>query len=208
MLVRACRQGVEWQQSGLPFVRIAVNVSAVQLIRRGFAEFVASILKETGLDPNLLELEITESAMMSNMQDAIHEIVSLRKAGVKISIDDFGTGYSSLSYLKNLPVDTIKIDRSFICDLDGVAGGGAAVVGAIIALAHSLDLSVVAEGVETQMQFDTLAALECDVVQGYLLHRPLPANAISKLLTCHDSVVELSNNRKFSFVNFESHMIV
>jgi diguanylate cyclase (GGDEF)-like protein len=182
VLREACRQNVEWRQSGLIPARIAVNVSTVQLVRHGFADYVAAVLAETGLDPELLELEITESAMITSMSDVIHEMKGVRELGVKISIDDFGTGYSSLSYLQNLPVDAIKIDRSFVRELDTGSASGGSVVRAIIALAHSLKLMVVAEGVETRAQFDALSALRCDIAQGYLLHRPLPAPAVAQLL--------------------------
>jgi EAL domain-containing protein (putative c-di-GMP-specific phosphodiesterase class I) len=120
--------------------------------------------------------------MMTNFEGVLHELKSLRNLGVKISIDDFGTGYSSLSYLQTLPVDTIKIDQSFIRELQAGRGTGVSVVRAIIALAHSLNLMVVAEGVETQAQFDILSSLQCDVIQGFLLHRPMPANAVMGLL--------------------------
>ena len=186
VLRRACLQSVEWQRSGLAPTRIAVNVSTVQLVRPGFCQFVAAMLDETGLSPALLELEITETAMLTNLEDVVREIERLRKLGLRISIDDFGTGYSSLSYLQNLPVDAIKIDRSFIGALDRGSGGGTSIVSAIITLAHGLNLTVVAEGVETQAQLETLAALKCDLIQGHLLHCPSAASAVSQTLARRD----------------------
>jgi EAL domain-containing protein (putative c-di-GMP-specific phosphodiesterase class I) len=134
---------------------VAVNLSVRQLLQKDFAASVEAVLADTGLPPHLLELEITESTLMENAQDTLAALHRLHSLGVRLSIDDFGTGYSSLSYLKRFPVDIIKIDRSFVCDVPQDADDGA-IISAIIALAHSLRLEVVAEGVETQAQLDFL----------------------------------------------------
>jgi EAL domain-containing protein (putative c-di-GMP-specific phosphodiesterase class I) len=134
------------------------------------------------MDCAYLELEVTESSMMDNMKEAITEIEKVRALGVKTSIDDFGTGYSSLSYLQKLPVDSVKIDRSFIRDLNEASQNAISVVRAIITLAHNLNLKVIAEGVENEAQMEILIDLNCDVVQGYLLHKPLHADDVRKVL--------------------------
>src|ERR1700722_7627019 len=134
------------------------------------------------MNPVFLELEITESAMIDAMDDAIRKMRELRRLGIRISVDDFGAGYASLSYVQSLPIDTIKIDRSFIEQLDGDYRSAKSLVEGIIALAHNLKLTVVAEGVETEAQFETLAALRCDVIQGFLLYHPLPARTVEPLL--------------------------
>ncbi len=189
-LRRACRQCVEWRAAGLSKVRIAVNVSTVQLSRPDFVAVVAAVLAETGMDPQFLELEITESGRIHAMHDAIRKMRELRKLGIHISVDDFGSGYSSLSYMQDLPIDTIKIDQSVIQPLDGDSGSAKSLVQSIIALAHNLQLTVVAEGIETEAQFETLAKLRCDVIQGFLLHRPLSVRNVERLLRPADSCVE------------------
>jgi diguanylate cyclase (GGDEF)-like protein len=182
VLRRACRHAVEWSRAGYAAARVAVNVSALQLMRPDFADTVAQVLEETGMDPGMLELEVTESAMIRNLSHAVEQIEVLRGSGVSFAVDDFGTGYSSLSYLRNLPVDTLKIDRAFVCELDKGVENCDSIVRAIISLAHSLGMRVVAEGVETEAQFLTLASLGCDLFQGYLLARPLPATRLGLLL--------------------------
>ena len=139
------------------------------------------VLEETGLPADRLELELTESQLLDDIDNAINISRQLRALGVKLAIDDFGTGYSSLSYLKRFPVDYVKIDRSFISELDQV-GEDSAIVRAIIAMVHSLELKVVAEGVETQAQADFLKAHGCDEMQGYLISRPVPPEEFVKLL--------------------------
>jgi EAL domain-containing protein (putative c-di-GMP-specific phosphodiesterase class I) len=134
------------------------------------------------MDAASLELEITESSMMDNMNDAVREFEKLRALGIKISIDDFGTGYSSLSYLKMLPVDSVKIDRSFIRDLGESSQGAISLVRAVIALAHGLNLKVVAEGVETEEQMSILTHLNCDLIQGFLFYKPLNAELAGEIL--------------------------
>jgi diguanylate cyclase (GGDEF)-like protein/PAS domain S-box-containing protein len=173
-LRRAVEDYLRWRAAGLPAVRIAVNVSPLQLRNRGF---VAEIERATGVDPRAaagLELEITESLIMENVSHNVDTLKAIRAMGVTIAIDDFGTGFSSLSYLSKLPVDTLKIDRSFIVDM--TAGpDGTSLVSTIISLAHSLKLKVVAEGVETEDQSRLLRLLHCDEMQGYLFSRPVPA---------------------------------
>ncbi len=151
--------------------RVAVNVSAIQFRRNDFASLVSTVLAETGLEPSRVELELTESVVMHDATESIHEMKRLRDLGVRVAIDDFGTGYSSLNYLQRLPVDTLKIDRSFVNEI-GRTHDRVTLVQPIIALAHSLGMEVVAEGVETEEQLAFLRELGCDFVQGYLLGRP------------------------------------
>ncbi len=172
VLQEACRQNRAWQDAGMPKLRVAVNLSARQLRDNGFVPLVMQILAETGMDPNYLELELTESVLMGDSSDTVYKLLRLKELGISISIDDFGTGYSSLSYLKHLPIDTIKIDRSFIRDIVNDADD-AAIVDAIVAMTHSLKLNVIAEGVETRAQLDFLQQRNCHQVQGYYFARPL-----------------------------------
>jgi diguanylate cyclase (GGDEF)-like protein len=174
VLRTACAQLQSWLKSGLPSMRVAVNLSVKQLLQKDIAQIVESVLKETGLPPHLLELEITESTLMEHAQDTLEALHRLRDLGVRLSIDDFGTGYSSLSYLKRFPVDIIKIDRSFVRDVPHDADDASIVTG-IIALAHSLRLEVVAEGVETASQLGFLRERSCDLMQGYYLSQAVPA---------------------------------
>ena len=176
VLNNACQEMARWMEAGLPPLRIAVNVSARQLHRRDFCETVASVLTTTGLPPELLELEITESSVMENPQEAIHILERLGRMGVTLAIDDFGTGYSSLAYLKLFPIDHLKIDRSFVADIEHDLNDRAIAFGTI-ALAHSLGLRVIAEGVETEDQLELLRANGCDEVQGYLFSKPLNSAA-------------------------------
>jgi diguanylate cyclase (GGDEF)-like protein/PAS domain S-box-containing protein len=171
----ACEQNQRWQMAGLPIVKIAVNISARQFNDpRGFAEEVTRLLNATGLDPRYLELEMTESMLLKNVDENVAVLRKLAKLGTSLAVDDFGTGYSSLAYLKQLPIDTLKIDRTFVRDIETDADD-AAIIRAIIAMAHSLDLRVTAEGVETQGQLVALRKLRCDQYQGYLISRPVPA---------------------------------
>ncbi|MFQ5879807.1 MAG: putative bifunctional diguanylate cyclase/phosphodiesterase, partial [Dehalococcoidia bacterium] len=177
----ACAQNKAWQDAGLSPLRVAVNLSARQFQQPDLVEMVARVLKETHLDPHLLELEITEGTAMQNLASTIAVLHDLREMGVRIAIDDFGAGYSSLSYLKNLPVDALKIDRSFVCDLT-TDPSDAAIAAAVIAMAHTLDLKVVAEGVENEDQLAFLRRRQCDRFQGYLLAKPMPAKALQPML--------------------------
>ncbi|MFN4324926.1 MAG: EAL domain-containing protein [Azonexus sp.] len=172
VLTNACREMAHWIHAGLKPLRVAVNVSALQLRRRDFCETVANALATSGLPPELLELEITESAVMENPQEAIKILERLGRMGVTLAIDDFGTGYSSLAYLKLFPIDHLKIDRSFVADIEHDLNDRAIAFGTI-ALAHSLGLKVIAEGVETEDQLDLLRGNRCDEVQGYLLSKPM-----------------------------------
>lgn len=176
VLVNACREMQRWINAGLPPLRIAVNVSARQLRRRDFCETVAGALAESGLDPELLELEITESAVMENPHEAIDILERLGRMGVTLAIDDFGTGYSSLAYLKLFPIDHLKIDRSFVADIETDLNDRAIALGTI-ALAHSLGLNVIAEGVENEDQLELLRTNGCDEIQGFLLSKPLNSAA-------------------------------
>jgi EAL domain-containing protein (putative c-di-GMP-specific phosphodiesterase class I) len=160
---------------------MSVNLSARQFVQPELVDEVREILDETGLDPAALEIEITESVLMDQTEAGIRTLRQLRDLGVRLVLDDFGTGYSSLSYLKHLPLDTIKIDRSFVAGLDGETDRS--IVDAVIALAHGLRISVVAEGIETEAQFEVLRAMGCDVGQGYLFARPLPAAEAGRLLS-------------------------
>lgn len=180
VLRQACRQLAAWQHAGIHVPRVAVNVSALQLADPGFLDFVAGILEETGIPHGSLELELTEHAVIRSPEEAGQRLRGLKALGIRVTMDDFGTGYSSLSYLKRLPVDQIKVDKSFVSDLPGDEGG-AALTRAIIAMAHGLGLQVVAEGVETREQLAFLETQGCDMVQGFLLGRPVPAEQVPAL---------------------------
>ncbi len=179
-LEEACRQVVEWHEAGLPQLEVSVNVSAKQL-GQDFVEAAKTVLCDTGLDARKLQLEITESALVEGRDHAPEILDRLALLGVKTAIDDFGVGYSSFSYLRSLRCDTLKIDRSFISELAADLKA-AAIVRSIIGLAHNLDLSVVAEGVETPFQIDFLRGAGCDRLQGYFASRPVPAHEFRKLL--------------------------
>ena len=181
VLSTACRELKRWIDAGLKPIRMAVNVSARQLRRRDFCETVANALIVSGLPAELLELEITESSVMENPQEAVLILERLGRMGVTLAIDDFGTGYSSLAYLKLFPIDHLKIDRSFVADIETDLNDRAIAFGTI-ALAHSLGLRVIAEGVETQDQLDLLRSNGCDEVQGYLFSKPLTSAAAFSFL--------------------------
>jgi EAL domain-containing protein (putative c-di-GMP-specific phosphodiesterase class I) len=169
---KAVEDYLRWLDAGLPAVRIAVNVSPLQLRNRDFTEEVAQAIAIDPRAPAGLELEITENLIMEDVKHSIATLRAIRDLGVTIAIDDFGTGFSSLSYLSKLPVDTLKIDRSFVVEM--TAPEARSLVPAIIGLAHSLKLKVVAEGVETEDQSRLLRLLNCDEMQGYLFSRPVP----------------------------------
>jgi diguanylate cyclase (GGDEF)-like protein len=181
VLRTACRQIKMWQDTGFDNLRVAVNLSRRQFKQKNLSDRVSRILKETGLEPKYLELEITESLVMQNETEAALVLKQWQKLGIKISIDDFGTGYSSLSYLKDFPFEIIKIDKSFVSNITEDKKTAAITI-AIIQLAHRLDLKVIAEGVETEEELDFLSKYECDEIQGYLFSRPLPASEFEKLL--------------------------
>lgn len=177
----ACRQIGAWQRAGVKVPHVAVNLSARQFQQKNLEDIVCDILRETGVAPDLLQFEITESMLMNDPKAAAHTLLGLRKAGVMLSVDDFGTGYSSLAYLKRFPLDALKIDRSFVIDMTS-GSQGLALVSTIISLAHSLKLKVVAEGVETEEQSGTLRLLNCDQMQGYYFSKPVAAAALETML--------------------------
>jgi diguanylate cyclase len=180
VLREACRQCAAWQQGGLPALRVAVNVAATQFRRGDLLEVVRDALQYAGLEARFLEVELTESAVMTNPEESAAILEQLSRMGVLVSVDDFGTGYSSINYLRRFPIDKLKIDRSFVRDLGREVD--ASIVQAIISLAHSLRLKVVAEGVESSEQLQFLRALGCDQYQGFHFSPPLPATEFAELL--------------------------
>lgn len=181
VLKTACAQNMAWQRMGLPPQRVSVNLSLRQFQQPDLVEMIAEVLRETGLDPDYLELEITETIAMYNESYVISKLNKIRNLGIHIAIDDFGTGYSSLSYLRKFPIDTLKIDRSFVNDIS-TDNGAMAIARSTISLAQSLQLNVVAEGVETEEQLRFLSEQKCNLAQGYLFSKPLPADEFEKLL--------------------------
>lgn len=181
VLRTACLQSKAWQDSGFDPLRVAVNLSARQFQQPGLVESVTQILKDTGLNPTFLELELTEGSIMKDPNQAIRKLYELKAMGIHISVDDFGTGYSSLNYLKRFPIDTLKVDQSFVKDIN-TDPDNEAIVSAIITLAHALKLNVIAEGVETHQQLESLRALKCDEAQGFLFSRPLAVAEFTDLL--------------------------
>jgi diguanylate cyclase (GGDEF)-like protein len=195
VLRTACLQTRQWLAAGVPDLNVAVNLSGVQLAEGGFTDVVKTVLRETGLDARHLTLEITESVLMEHAREAVATLRELKETGLRVEIDDFGTGYSSLAYLKRFPVDALKIDRTFTRDMTTNVDDAAIVTG-IIALAHSLRLKVVAEGVETQQQRDFLVRLGCDSMQGYYLSEPLPAEEFARrILAPSHTGMDLSATR-------------
>ncbi|WP_353570766.1 EAL domain-containing protein [Candidatus Albibeggiatoa sp. nov. BB20] len=182
VLRQACEENCLWQTMNCPPLHVSVNLSARQFIQEDLLSTIANVIEETEMNPERLELELTESLIMPNAEDTIETLRGLKKLGIQISMDDFGTGYSSLSYLKRFPIDTVKIDQSFIRDIHEDVDDKALVT-AIIAMAHSLKLGVVAEGVETSEQLTFLNQYQCDYVQGYLFGRPMPAKQFRELLS-------------------------
>jgi diguanylate cyclase (GGDEF)-like protein len=181
VLRTACAQSRQWQLEGLPPIPVAINLSGQQLRGAGVVDLVAEVLAETGLEAKLLDLELTESVLMGDTGGALAALPALAELGVGLAIDDFGTGYSSLSYLKHFPVDTLKIDRSFIREA-ATNPADAAIISAIVAMGHALGLRIVGEGVETAEQFELLRAQGCDVIQGNWASRPLPAGGFAAYL--------------------------
>jgi EAL domain-containing protein (putative c-di-GMP-specific phosphodiesterase class I) len=177
----ACRQSKAWQEEGLPTLSVAVNLSARQFRKGDLPQLVKELLDEVNLDPRLLELELTESMVMDDPAGAVRAMEALKELGVGLSLDDFGTGYSSLNYLRRFPVDSLKIDRSFIRDVTSDPSG-ASVVTSVIDIAHNLGLTAVAEGVETREQLAFLTRSGCDMLQGYIFSKPLPAGEFTNLL--------------------------
>ena len=184
VLEAACRQARAWQEQGLPPLRMAVNISARQFSNPDFIDVVDRVIEQTGLDPEWLELEITESAMMENVLRTVMTLTDLKVRNIRLSIDDFGTGYSSLSYLKHFPIHRIKIAQEFVRDIPD-NHDDAAIVETMITMARHLDLGVIAEGVEKKAQIDFLSKRNCMEMQGYYFSRPLPADELSELLRHH-----------------------
>jgi len=181
VLATACRQVVALQRAGHAGLKIAVNLSAQQFNQAGLTIMIAEILAATGLAAGCLELELTESTIMTSAENNRQTLRNLKELGIQLAIDDFGTGYSSLGYLKHFPIDRLKIDRSFVHDIIGSADA-AAIVEAIITLAHSLNIKVIAEGVETRQQMDFLRERGCEEVQGYYFGFPGAADELETLL--------------------------
>ncbi len=188
VIEQACRQALAWQRAGLPHFSIAVNLSTSQLTDPSLAEHVAGVLRASGVDPAMLEFEITETAVMNNMAEATTLLESLRALGVRIAIDDFGTGYSPLAYLKALPVDVLKVDRAFVKHLP-YNRDDLAITRALIAMAHGLSMTVVAEGVEAQCQFDSLRDEGCDEFQGFYCRPAMESHDLEALLRRHGLVI-------------------
>jgi len=181
VLQTACRQAKAWQDMGFTQLRIAVNLSARQFTQASLLESIKATLQETGLAARFLEIELTESSVMADIERNILTLRDLKSLGVQLSVDDFGTGHSSLAYLKRFPIDTLKIDRSFVRDI-AINQDDASIVSSIISLAHNLKLNVIAEGVETASQMDILRAQGCNEMQGYYFCKPLPSDQIETLL--------------------------
>ncbi|MEO8458246.1 MAG: EAL domain-containing protein, partial [Chloroflexota bacterium] len=181
VLRQACEDAVQWQKDGLPPVRLAVNISHRQFSDQYFIESVRRIIKTAGLEPSLLELEITETAALRNVERTRAVAIDLAEMGVRLSIDDFGAGSTSLRYLQDFPITTLKIDRSFITGINNNASNSA-IATSVIALGHQLNLNIIAEGVETQEDLDFLASRDCDEYQGFFSSRPVPNTQIRELL--------------------------
>lgn len=181
VLREACRQAKAWRDQGMPKVHMSVNLSPAQFRKADLYETICTVLKDTGLEADALELELTEGMLMTDPKSAITTLQRLKTLGVHLSIDDFGTGYSSLSYLRRFPIDALKIDQSFVREVTSKPED-AAITTAIILLGHSLKLSVIAEGVETDSQLKFLQVLQCNEIQGFLVSRPVPADQAAKLL--------------------------
>lgn len=184
VLRKACLQAKTWRDQGIPLTRMAVNVSAMQFLHRGFTALVAKILAETGLEPQALELELTEGILISDEVNILDILHNLKQTGVLLAIDDFGTGYSSLSRLRNFPIDRLKIDQRFVRDIEKDLAD-AAIVAAVIAMAEGMGLKVIAEGVETDGQLGFLKEKRCNEAQGHLLSKPLHSAQVEEFLRAH-----------------------
>lgn len=192
ILETACSQVAAWNKENNSSLRLSVNISLHQFQQNDLAKFVADVLSRTGLAPHLLDLEITESAAIENLASLLANMQEIKKMGVHLSLDDFGTGYSSLSNLSSLPMDTVKIDKSFIQSMLSDPRN-AAIAKSIILLAQSLNLSVIAEGVELQQQMDFLAAHDCDIMQGFLFSKPVDANELTRMLATQHRLARPKN---------------
>ena len=199
VLYMACRQNRIWQDSGFPPIRVSVNVSAYQFEKTDFVKTIKQVLRETKLDPKWLGLEITEGLMLRDTDSSIDTLNRLRELGLHISLDDFGTGYSSLSYLSRFPIDTLKIDQSFVREMTNDKDD-AAITRAIIAMAHSLSLDTIAEGVETLEHVEFLKSERCSYLQGYHFSRPVAAEDFEQFFKSENTGSEESIKRKFQYV--------
>ncbi|MDP4091221.1 MAG: EAL domain-containing protein, partial [Bacillota bacterium] len=180
VLREACTRAMEWQRRGFKFGYVGINLSPVQIQQPDFLDKVRKLIEDTGINPESIELEITETFLMKSLDENMNTLHQLRDMGFKIALDDFGTGYSSLNYLRTIPIDTLKIDKSFIDDIRA-GNKEEAIIESIIHMAHSMNLTVVAEGIETELQVSLLREKQCDRLQGYLFSRPLPVSEIEKL---------------------------
>jgi EAL domain-containing protein (putative c-di-GMP-specific phosphodiesterase class I) len=194
VLQTACLQNVAWQKQGLPRLKIAVNLTARQFSDEHLLRDLATVLKSTGMQASLLELEIHESLLIQDIERTLRILTDLKSMGLKIAIDDFGTGYSSLASLQRFPLDTIKIDRSYIRDV-ATRGEDSSLTEAIIAMGKSLSLTVVAQGVETKEQADFLRQHACDEFQGFYFNKPMSADQFTQLLEAQDIGVTLAGSR-------------
>lgn len=191
VLMRACRQSAEWRQAGLGDIRVSVNVSAYQLRQDTLVELVERTLRDSELPASLLDLELTESALMENLSRTRYTLGRLRENGIQITIDDFGTGYSSLAYLKRFPINALKVDRVFVKDAPDNAGD-ASIIRAIVSLGKSLEMEVIAEGGETEQQLAFLREQSCDLIQGYLISHPVKPHQFKRLLEAQQNEPEAS----------------
>jgi len=189
IMLEACRQNRQWQLEGLPIVPVSINVSNVQLAREDMLKTVQCCLDETGMTPEMMTFEVTESSIMQG-ERSIEQLIKIQNLGIRISLDDFGTGYSSLSALRGLPIDELKIDKSFISGLDNIKENGA-IVGAIIAMAKQLNLDIVAEGVENDLELQFLVENNVDIIQGYYYSKPLSAQALKE-----SYLISVTNSRR------------
>lgn len=187
VLREACKFIRALADAGFEDIHVAVNISAKQIAADDFITVVRSVIKETGIQPRQLELEVTESIMMTSLEEGIQKLAKLKKMGIRISLDDFGTGFSSLTYLRRLPVETLKIDKSFI-DIIMTDVQGAKIIDSIINMAHTINMKVVAEGVETQEQLDYLQQNNCDIIQGYIFSQPITAQKAFELLEMYKTI--------------------
>jgi EAL domain-containing protein (putative c-di-GMP-specific phosphodiesterase class I) len=181
VLEEACRQQARWQAMLPEPLHMAVNVSGRQVAQPALSRIVDSALAQAGVAPELLTLEMTETVFMDAVHSVIENLHALKESGVRLGIDDFGTGYSSLTYLRNFPIDVVKVDRSFVAELDDHPQDQA-IVSAVVELGHTLDLTTIAEGVETERQLELLRVLGCDLAQGFHFARPRPPDEITELI--------------------------
>jgi diguanylate cyclase (GGDEF)-like protein/PAS domain S-box-containing protein len=201
VLKTACQQIKTWQNQGLSSIRVAVNFSSQQFLQKDLCENIKRILNETDVSPSMLEIEITESTIMENELIITNTLKELKNMGVFISIDDFGTGYSSLNFLRRFPVNIIKIDKSFIQDLTNTYSDSRAITSTIISLAYSLNMSVIAEGVETEEQMNILREHHCNEIQGYLFSPPVRPLEFEKFLKKSENVLFINNSKKITYLD-------